>query len=630
MDFFNRFSLKVKILSIVILVIASLTGASTYFIRHMKNAGEKSLDKNFESYAEGLQAAVAAQFFERYGDVQAFALNPILLSSDRSEITSLLNSYITLYGIYDLILVVNKEGKLIAANTTSFDGKELRTDELYQKDFSNEGWFKATLTGQFSEDKNAGFAGTYVEDALIDPYTTLVSGKQTFGNSFSSQIKDEKGSVIGVISNRAGSRWWEGEVTNLYSTLSKNGFEKIELTVLNKNGEIITDYDPSSNNGALEIKHNFDVIGKLNLVSAGVEAARLATTGNTGVTLSFHARKKINQIAGFSFFYDKKFLKSLGWSALVRGEASHVYSETHKTWGFFLISSSIILIIMISLTFVFTRQLSNVFLKLSDNLQGTSTQTASASAQLSSVSQSLSSSASEAAASLEETVASIEELNSMVAKNTENSKEASALSQSCRSSAEKGETEMASLSVAIGDISTSSQKISEITNVIDDIAFQTNLLALNAAVEAARAGEQGKGFAVVAEAVRGLAQRSAVAAKDISSLIKDSVEKVERGSQIAKHSSSVLNEIVQNVKKVADINSEIASASQEQSMGISQISKAMNQLDQATQKNASASEESAASAGELSAQVVVLNELIKELNSEVSGKTKKAKKVPGS
>lgn len=239
--------------------------------------------------------------------------------------------------------------------------------------------------------------------------------------------------------------------------------------------------------------------------------------------------------------------------------------------------------------------------------------------QLNEAGNSLSQSSTEAAASLEETVASLEELSSMVKMNSDNAKQAASLSATSREAAEKGQQEINSLISAMTTISSSSKKIEEIISVIDDIAFQTNLLALNASVEAARAGEQGKGFAVVAEAVRALAQRSAAAAKDITGLIKESVSEVEHGSRIASQSGVVLNNIVTSVKKVSDLNNEIASASSEQTSGIQQISKAMNQLDQASQSNAASAEEISATSGEISTLAVTTQNLTDELTLVVHG-----------
>lgn len=277
---------------------------------------------------------------------------------------------------------------------------------------------------------------------------------------------------------------------------------------------------------------------------------------------------------------------------------------------------------------IFSNSLASSLGRISSDIAGAADHTSSSGEQLSAASQQLSSGSSEAAASLEETVASIEELTSMVKLNADHAKEANVLSQKSRESAEQGEQEITKLIGAMEGIARGSKRIEEIINVIDDIAFQTNLLALNAAVEAARAGEQGKGFAVVAEAVRTLALRSAEAAKDINTLIKENVSQSESGARIAGESGVVLKEIVTSVKKVADLNSEISVASSEQSNGLEQISKAMNQLDQATQGNAASSEEVAASSEEMSSQAVLLADLVVDLRKLVQGNGAVAQEAP--
>lgn len=246
-----------------------------------------------------------------------------------------------------------------------------------------------------------------------------------------------------------------------------------------------------------------------------------------------------------------------------------------------------------------------------------------ASESLAAASHQASSGATEAASALEETVASIEELNSIVRINADNAQSASGLSTASIQSAQEGEKEIRNLLVSMQQISESSKKISDIISVIDDIAFQTNLLALNASVEAARAGEHGRGFAVVADAVRSLSQKSAASARDITQLIKESVERVENGSKVADRSEAILHNIMTSVKKVADLNNEIAQASREQADGISQISKAMNELDTSVQQNAQAAEEVSSSSENMKHHADYLQESVQKLNEVIDGATHK-------
>ena len=207
------------------------------------------------------------------------------------------------------------------------------------------------------------------------------------------------------------------------------------------------------------------------------------------------------------------------------------------------------------------------------------------------------------AASLEETASSMEELTSTVKQSAENARQANQLAAGASAVAVKGGEVVGQVVSTMSGISEASRKIADIIGVIDGIAFQTNILALNAAVEAARAGEQGRGFAVVATEVRTLAQRSAAAAKEIKTLIQDSVEKVESGSKLVDQAGRTMEEIVGAVKKVTDIMAEIASAAQEQSSGIEQVNQAVTQMDQVTQQNAALVEQAAAAAESMQEQV---------------------------
>ena len=297
-----------------------------------------------------------------------------------------------------------------------------------------------------------------------------------------------------------------------------------------------------------------------------------------------------------------------------------VRAEVRATTGKLVLFGLLFTVISLAMGFMIIRGPVNQLDTLTQDLDSAATELSSAADQIAQVSQTLSINAAQSAKAIESTASAIEQVAGTAATNSDSAKQAAKIAEANRERAMTGEQEIRQLITSMSDIATSSRKIEEITTVIDDIAFQTNLLSLNAAVEAARAGEQGKGFGVVAEAVRNLAQRSAAAAKDIENLIRESVEKIDQGKDMADRSSEVLKKIVESAQRSSTISSEIANLSSDQATGIQHVGEAMNEVDSTTQKNAASSEETSASAEEISSQAAVLKDLVGDLVAMLDGR----------
>lgn len=264
-------------------------------------------------------------------------------------------------------------------------------------------------------------------------------------------------------------------------------------------------------------------------------------------------------------------------------------------------------------------QLTKAFKDMSDNINDVmsnisvaSMQVASGAKQVSDSSTNLSQASTEQASSVEELTSSLEEIASQTRQNADNANEANDLSERVKNNALQGDTHMKEMLKAMVDINSDSSNIYKIIKVIDEIAFQTNILALNAAVEAARAGQHGKGFAVVAEEVRNLAARSANAAKETTTMIEGSIQKVQAGTKIANETADALDSIVKGISKVSSIINEIAIASNEQASGIEQVNQGVIQVSTVVQSNSAISEESAAASEELSSQAELLKQQVEK------------------
>jgi methyl-accepting chemotaxis protein/methyl-accepting chemotaxis protein-1 (serine sensor receptor) len=296
-------------------------------------------------------------------------------------------------------------------------------------------------------------------------------------------------------------------------------------------------------------------------------------------------------------------------------QGAHASSVAHWMAYLLVLSAAVLAPFLLLIVARTSRQLRDIAAHLATGAE----QISSASSQVASSSQTLAQGASEQAASLEETSSSSEEITSMTRKNAENSQSAAGLMSEVDQRVTEGNRTLGEMVESMQEITGSSDKISKIIKVIDEIAFQTNILALNAAVEAARAGEAGMGFAVVADEVRSLAQRSAQAAKDTAGLIEESIAKSNQGSQRLEHVAKVIRAITESAVKVKILVDEVNLGSQEQARGIEQISKSIAEMDRVTQANAASSEETASASEQMSAQAEALQNIAGELRTLVGG-----------
>lgn len=612
----KRLSLKARFLLIFALCIFSIQGFNYIQFQKSLTTQRQHIVDNFNLHSETLASSIATQFYERYGDVQAFAKNDVLTSADKARITETLNSYVALYGIYDLILFVSVDGTLIAVNDQDPKGHAIDSQGLYKLNFSSQEWFQKVMAGQTTDDLGKGFKGTYVEQPQVDFFIQQVYKEERRANSFSSVVKDSHGKILGVLSNRANFKWVEDELNSALHNHKSKGLSSILLTLIGPAGNEITF---SSDDKTLQTQSK-------NLQS--FEPVQNIRKKTNGVYQGFDPRREgVEQVIGYSFLEHGKFVSDLKWGIMVQANSKDLFAGLISANTYFLIGlfsfTSIALVLCWIVISSLAKRIQSITLRIAEN----TVDVASSSEQVSLASQTISKGSVESAASIETSVACMEEISSVTKKNNESAENAALLSQDCQGKARVSSDILTDLRVSIQQIHASSKEIAEITTVIEDIAFQTNLLALNAAVEAARAGEQGKGFAVVADAVRTLASRSSDAAKNISQLIYKSADIVSLGTKKAEETESAIKSMIQLIEKIAFLNQEISQASREQNIGIQQFGKTMNEIDSASQNNASVAEELSATAEVMMLKSQTLKTVTDELENVVNGESSQAKEI---
>lgn len=659
MHFFNRLSLRVKLLTMIIGVSLILGIASYISIGQMKQSFTSKTLESFGVSAKGIGDALEAQFYERYGDVQAFAENPSVVSMNGPAMKENLNNYVKLYGIYDLILVVDRNGKYISSNTTDTQDKVLDINQLKAMSFTDAPWFQAAIHEKFTDYKTNNYSGTYFEEPAVDPILTAAAGKKSISVGFTSAIKDKSGKVIGVITNRSTTKWIDTELTKKLKDMKDSGVSDAEVTLINKDGKVLAEVRPNGND--FHVDYSDETFLKKDMVKEHEPAGRLALT-KSGSVISQDMVDGGTDFTGYAHLNGPKWIPDIGWSVILHDDQNDALSDINAAMNYYYWLFGVFFVFSLVAATWFSYNLTNELSQVTEVMSVTAENLTLAAHAAETTSTNLSNGTNQQVASVQQSAAAVDEISAMVSKNASAAKESQAASARSRQAADKGQHSVNTMIKAINDISQSNNDVSEQMNqnnnrlleitkliedinsktkVINEIVFQTKLLSFNASVEAARAGEAGKGFAVVAEEVGNLAQMSGKAASEITSLLDTSVSKVQDiihdskikvdalivnakervkvGVDTASVCSEALDAILNEFSSVDTLVSEISVASNEQALGIQEIAKAMAEMDKVTQESLSIAEESLNSATELTSNGSELKSMVTNLNQLIYG-----------
>lgn len=555
--------------------------------------------------------AIEAQYYERYGDVQAFAMNPYLHNNDPKVISKTLDQYANAYGIYDLIVVSDLNGKIISTNTHSPDGKALSFKNFENPKLNEQDWFQKVVKGEFTSDSDQELVGTFVTAPKFESWIEKLYGEPRHTNVFATLIKDEKGKPFRVIANFTNFKWLEGELANMSHTFMKHdsSFSHMKTYVLDHDGVLLAQYD-SSEKEEKRILTDAQKLGNLNFATMNYGPTSSLLKGESG---SDHFKGKgFDAYFSFEPLAGKKFTKKLGWGVLLELPNEDVVGDT-RSLVYFFYGMLIISIFSLSLfAFFYYKKIGQFLTQRVDSFSKSSKVFHENAANLLRSSGELSEASSEQASAIQESVSALAEISSMISQTNENTKLSLSSTTSIVERSVAGREVMKKLGhsmESIAEANSSLQEIAEIissinqkTSVINEIVFKTQLLSFNASIEAARAGQYGKGFAVVAEEVGNLAQMSGDAAREIEVLITNSEKKVDstlgliqrrvkEGGLVSAEALNAFNGISTAIEEIKNQVKAIADATVQQDVGIVQTQKAMTLLDEAARKTCNLSNE---------------------------------------
>jgi len=349
-NFIHQIRYKISALLLVFGVLPAVVTFSLYVSN--ERVFENAFREPIKEIASTIGDVIDRNLFERYGDVQAFGLNTAAIELAQGgkldvqrQLVNAMNGYMAKYGIYKLMILVDTKGKVLAVNDTAAGGSSLKVTSLYEMNFATAPWFKKTMAGNFLLGPNL-FSGTVVGEPARNSIIARLYGEDGFVMPFAAPVKNAAEETVGVWVNFADFGLVEEIFATYYEKMKLSGKASAELTLLDRAGRVLVDYDPLGQ-GWTTYKRNFNIIGKLNLAEKGVAAAVAAVAGKTGSSNAVHARKKIVQAAGYAHSKGAYDYPGLGWSVLARVPSEEAYATVHRVYFEMLVTILVSVVVIL-------------------------------------------------------------------------------------------------------------------------------------------------------------------------------------------------------------------------------------------------------------------------------------------
>ena len=639
--FWRALSLRSKLLFLTLAGLMLLGIFSYLQVMRSFRVRETMAKNDFKSKAVMASQAIGAAFHERYMDVQAFANHSVFQGQNREAIVQTLNNYVESYKAYDALVLVDADGKFVASNSKTFDGKPVESKNLEGRTFADTPWFQRAVRNEYLEDKAKGLTGSVVEDVQIDSMTSALFAGTQYGMSFSRSVVNSEGRITGVLTARVSLRFVESELRGFYDALQSSGYSTGESLLINRDGLLLAEVSTETATERSELKRNPDKILRWNLATQqGQQAASEALAGRSGSLVEPDRIDRFERIWGYNAINEKRFLDQLGWSVIVSASTDEVFADLLSQRRLFVSGFFGIAVVFGLFGYGLARNLAREILEQSNKLRDECSRLLEIGEGLDGVLHKASHSNSEnnsvagvASSTVKSIFAQAGDCGEALMETAKRSRDFHDKALLSEHSVQRVAVEMTLARTATEQLSQFERELQDAStrlSTFSDFVFKAQLLGYNASIEANRAGVNGRGFASVAQDMETLVENATEALRELADGLNKSQSRVLDLSSSIRRSVSdgetLMNEARLSVSQfqgefvaIAESIDTVRSALVAKEDALKNVFDSVAQLDGASSRSQSVYAELNRGVQELREQAERIEDLIHDMSSSVRG-----------